>query len=185
MLGDGQAIRSAFSENNQKFLVCFKQQLPPSNNLQLSKPLVDALMKHQHTLTYDKTLTTPNYYFWKWITGELDAAPLGVHNAGRASILSVVIAYRVLETANMVYGSSFIRRVPISRDQPEDVIKLVDSVKKLVSKALRVVIFKRTCIICPIDTTKWGGSELGGIPPTSKSKRRHDLGQGGPGYRRE
>lgn len=91
-------------------------------------------------LTYDKTLSTPDLYFWKWITGELETAPSGVHNSGRASILSVVMAYRVLETASMVYGSSFTRRVPIIKDQPEDVIKLVDSMKKLVSKAL--LIFK-------------------------------------------
>jgi hypothetical protein len=92
------------------------------------------------------------------------------------------MAYRVLETANMVYGTSFTKRVPNGGKQPDDVIKLVDSVKKLVSLT---PLFKTACIIRPIDTTKWRGSELGGISPTSKSKRRHDLGQGGPGYRRK
>src|SRR5882762_3611850 len=125
-------------------------------------------MKHQNMLAYDKTLTTPDLYFWKWITGELETAPTGVHNSGRTSILSVVMAYRVIETANMVYRPSFTRRLPNNRDQPDDVIKLVDSMKKLVSQAL--LVFKRTCIIRPIDTTKWGGSELGGVPPTSKIK---------------
>jgi hypothetical protein len=141
-------------------------------------------MEHQNLLTSNKTLSTPNFYFWKWSTGKLDenSTSSGVHVSGRATVLSVVMAYRLLETAHMVYGSSFTIRVSNNVDQPRDVIKLVDFVKKLVSQTL--LIFKRSCIIRPIDTTKWGGSELGGISATSKSKRRHDLGQGGSGYRR-
>ena len=94
----------------------------------------------------NETLTTPNLYFWKWITGELDkgttlSSTSGIHAPGRAAVLLVVMAYRVLETAHMVYGSSFTMRLTNVNQPPADVIRLVDFVKKLVSQAL--LIFKR------------------------------------------
>jgi hypothetical protein len=125
-----------------------------------------------------------------WITGGLEEFPpkVGLHSSGRSNVLSVIMAYRVLETAHLVYGSSsessFTIRATNSVNQTRDasVTKLVDLVKKRVSQAL--LIFKRSYIIRPIDSTKRGGSELGGIPATSKRKRCPDLGQGKPGYRR-
>ena len=96
-------------------------------------------------LVSNETLTMPNFYFWKWITGKLNETTLssgsGIHNSERATVLSVIMAYRVLETAHMVYCSSFTMCQSNGVNQPPDVIKLVDAVKKLVSQAL--LIFKR------------------------------------------
>lgn len=80
----------------------------------------------------------------------------------------------------MLYSSSSARRLLEVREQPQDVVKMVNSVKKQVSQAL-LIVFKGPYIIGPIDTTKWGGSELGGLPPTSERERKRDLGKGGPG----
>jgi hypothetical protein len=99
-------------------------------------------------LVSNKTLSTPNFYVWKWITGELDetATSVGIHSSGRPAVLSMLMAYRVLETAHMVYGSSFTKHASVSNsvNKPRDVMKMVDLVKKLVSHAVHTFNLKRS-----------------------------------------
>lgn len=103
-------------------------------------------MKYRDTIATSETLSTPNSYFSKWVKGTLDETdvPQGLHVSGRAQVLSVMMAYRVLETAHMVYDSSFTTRVSncVNPSQPPDVVKLIQHLKKQVSQAL--LVFKRS-----------------------------------------
>lgn len=57
---------------------------------------------------------------------------------------------------------------------PKNIMNLVEFIKKSVSQAF--LILKWSCIICPIDAKKWGGTEMGGIPPNKQKKMQRLFG---------
>ena len=84
-------------------------------------------------LVSNETLTTPNFYFWKWITEQLDETSLssasGIQGSRLVTVISVVMPYRVLDTVHMVYYPFFTMHLSNGVNQSQVVIRLVYFVK--------------------------------------------------------